>query len=81
MLITLDILLLIVNISVADAAFYAAFFGIHILRADRVDGHEHRDKKKRWSAKQHINFFFHLQEIFDQSPTSEKRELENLFCC
>ncbi len=25
-------------------------------------------------------WFVHLQVIFDQSPTSEKRELENLFC-
>ncbi len=32
-------------------------------------------EEKRW-----IIWFVHLQVIFDQSPTSEKLELENLFC-
>ncbi len=34
---------------------------------------------KKYEKKLNI-WFVHLQVIFDQSPTSEKRELENLFC-
>ncbi len=34
---------------------------------------------KKYEKKLNI-WFVHLQVIFDQSPTSEKLELENLFC-
>ncbi len=37
-------------------------------------------KYQQSTRKSWIFEFVHLQVIFDQSPTSEKRELENLFC-